>query len=141
MTILGVRTGTVRSVLIFKTLFPMVLGATAVQIYGLAVGLRAPVIVILMILGAAGVGILTFSILTMRRDGQSLDETIRPYPASPAGVDLEALRNAERLDPPGEPYPHHEDYVESPGDTFAELTTRVAGDTPFLENLYRRKRK
>ena len=37
----------------------------------------------------------------------------------------------------GDPYPHHEDYPESVGFDQGQLTSRISGSTPFVEDLAR----
>ncbi|HYL34749.1 MAG TPA: hypothetical protein VEV17_02420, partial [Bryobacteraceae bacterium] len=40
-----------------------------------------------------------------------------------------------------DPYPHHEDYPESPGQDQGQLTSRLPGSTPLLEELATAYRK
>jgi hypothetical protein len=42
--------------------------------------------------------------------------------------------------PTGEPYPHHEYFTESPGLDQGQLTSRIPGDTPFIESFLSRRR-
>jgi hypothetical protein len=41
--------------------------------------------------------------------------------------------------PTGDPYPHHEDYPESAGFDQGQLTSRISGSTPFIEDLVHRQ--
>lgn len=57
-------------------------------------------------------------------------------------ADVYAPRDVSVEPPTGEPYPHHEDFVESQGFDQGQLTARIPDETPFLEGFFsRRSRK
>jgi|SRR5271165_4561058 len=80
---------------------------------------------LLMGITTCGVGwALLFSVLEMRRLGNSEGpkEDPDPYPA----------RRVTVAPPTRDPYPHHEDYVESQGFDQGQLTSRIPDETPFV---------
>lgn len=87
---------------------------------------------------ALACGIL-FSVLEVQRLAQSAKvgaegapkEEVDPY--SPRTVSVEP--------PTGEPYPHHEYYMESQGFDQGQLTSRLPDSTPIIDTFMRRKQK
>ena len=76
-------------------------------------------------IGTVGVGwAVLFSVLEMRRlaNAGGPKEDPNPYPA----------RTLTVAPPTGDPYVHHEDYVESQGFDQGQLTSRIPDDTPFF---------
>jgi len=66
----------------------------------------------------------------------------RGVEAVKAEADIYASRSVPVNPPSGEPYPHHEQFVESAGFDQGQLTSRIPGETPFLESFFsRRSRK
>jgi len=51
-----------------------------------------------------------------------------------------ATRTVAVKPPTGEPYPHHEYFVESAGFDQGQLTSRIPGSTPFLDSFVERWR-
>jgi len=135
MPLLSVRNRSIRSTLTFESLLVMVLAAAVALIAGLLAGFQWGMVLTMMLAVAILIGALFFSVMAMRHTGHPLDEVAEWGPEGVPGVTMEALREAERLNPKDEPYIHHEQHVESPGDTFAELTTRLPSSTPFLAEL------
>jgi hypothetical protein len=80
---------------------------------------------LLMGIGTCGVGwAVLFTVLEMRRLGNSggPKEDPDPYPS----------RTLIVAPPTEDPYPHHEDYVESQGFDQGQLTARLPDALPFL---------
>ena len=94
---------------------------------------------ILTVIGAVVVGwAVLFSILEVRRLAQTPNEAAK------------ALENASNpystrtvvVEPStADPYPHHEDYVQSSGFDQGQLTSRIPDTTPFLNRFERLKEK
>lgn len=92
---------------------------------------------VLALIGAVVVGwAILFSFLEMRRlartpaeAAEDLEEASNPY--TPRTVVVEP--------PTADPYPHHEDYVQSSGFDQGQLTSRITEDTPLIDKLEARK--
>ena len=92
----------------------------------------------LALIGAVVVGwAILFSVLEVRRLAQTPDE---------AAKELEEASNPYTsrtvvVEPPtADPYPHHEDYVQSSGFDQGQLTSRIPDSTPFIDRFLRRRR-
>jgi hypothetical protein len=72
-----------------------------------------------------------FTILEMRRLAQTTQERAEDIVAEKK----ETYGPVTVQPPTGEPYPHHEDYPESAGFDQGQLTSRIPGSTPFIEDL------
>jgi hypothetical protein len=89
---------------------------------------------VLLLIGGISVawGIL-FTFLEIRRLAQTSKERAEDILA-----EEKERFGPETIKPPtGDPYPHHEDYPESAGFDQGQLTSRISGSTPFIEDLAR----
>lgn len=69
----------------------------------------------------------------LAQTGKSADEAVQEEP------DPYAPRTVVMGPPTGEPYPHHEDHVESSGFDQGQLTSRLTESTPFIDALLSRR--
>ena len=95
---------------------------------------------LLMLIGCLIVGwTVLFTLLEVRRLGGSPKHRASEGPEQDA--DPYAPRAVVVAPPTGEPYPHHEDYVESQGFDQGQLTSRIADTTPLVDRLLGRRKK
>jgi len=95
---------------------------------------------LLMVIGAVVVGwAVLFSVLEVRRLAQTPDEAAK---AREDASNPYSARTVVVVEPPtADPYPHHEDYVQSSGFDQGQLTSRIADTTPFIGKFEKRGRK
>lgn len=95
---------------------------TVLLVAGCLIGAWATVFTVLGFLGVA-------------QTEESADEAFKdePDPYGPRSLVVEP--------PTGEPYPHHEDHVESAGFDQGQLTSRLTGSTPFVDIFQSRRPK
>ncbi len=77
-----------------------------------------------------------FSLLELRGLAQTPKDRTSEEDADPY-----AARTVVVAPATGEPYPHHEDYVESQGFDQGQLTSRIPDSTPFVDRLLSRRDK
>ena len=94
---------------------------------------------ILAVIGAVVVGwAILFSVLEVRRLAQTPDEAAK---ALEEASNPYTTRTVVVEPPTADPYPHHEDYVQSSGFDQGQLTSRIPDTTPFISRFARRGRK
>jgi hypothetical protein len=91
------------------------------------------------VLAAAGASVLIWTIFFTLFEFRRITRPSR-------GVEVEESPGAEIriviVEPPtGEPYPHHEQYVESPGQDQGQLTSRLPDSIPLFDLLRWRRRQ
>jgi hypothetical protein len=94
----------------------------------------------LILMGAAAVliGGIVFSLLKTQRPVPSASSRrlARQYEAFQADlVRIEREKLLEQSTNSDEPYPHHENHPESPGQDQGQLTSHLPGSTPFFEGV------
>lgn len=82
------------------------------------------------------VGTAVFSVLEMYRNAKAGKGIAAASEALAEEPDPYSSRKVVMGPPSGEPYPHHEHHIESPGLDQGQLTARVPGSTPFVDKLF-----
>lgn len=116
--------------------------ATCVITYSLIARLVWWQSLLLLIVCLFGVWMIVFSFLEVYRATRNAKNTASE--ALDADTDPYASRTVTVGPPTGEPYPHHEDYAESPGLDQGQLTSQLPDWTPFMgrfPNLRRDKKQ
>lgn len=118
-------------------LLPMVAGATVALIFGLLVAASWPVCLMLMGAAAALMGGVAFTITQLQSLGLPRKPRTPDQPTRSVESKLRAQRQKLVKQPSDkyEPYPHHENYPESPGEDQGQLTSHLPGSTPFFGEL------
>lgn len=134
-----------KNALSFEYLLPMVAAATMALMFGLLIGASWPACLMLMGAGAALIGGIAYTLLQMHRLGIRTeacgpDQAMRHDTLAPDRSADSRLTGQRRMlvrQPVEgyEPYPHHENYPESPGEDQGQLTSHLSGSTPFFEEL------
>jgi len=104
---------------------------TSIILYSLTVGLRGWQSFLFLVGSLILAWSIVFTFVEVRRlarisknGGQAPEEESDFYPPRRIIVDP----------PTGEPYPHHEDHLESAGQDQGQLTARLSGVTPLIGN-------
>jgi hypothetical protein len=127
---------------LFECLLAMAAAATTALIFSLSSGVRWQLALALMGAAAALAGAALFTFLEMRklgraslRHGASGNEH-RSVESTYQITRAEQLeRTTEQLADRDEGCFHHENHPESPGEDQGQLTSHLAGSTPFCEKL------
>lgn len=130
----------------FESMLAAVAGATVALVFGLIAGLSAQECAALMIVTGLLTGGLAFSLLELRRRARRNPERelrrieeLKAFEIELAARRARAEQAITELVGP-EPYRHHEDHAESPGYDQGQLTSMLAGTTPFFKRLDREHR-
>jgi len=92
---------------------------------------------VLMLIGTVIVGwAILFSVLEVRRLGKSEKDVAAEREAD---VNPYTSREVVVKGPTNDPYPHHEDYVESQGFDQGQLTSRIPDTTPLVDKFLKRE--
>jgi hypothetical protein len=128
---------------LFESLLAAVAGATVALVFGLTAGLSGEEYAPITIVAGLLAGGLAFSLLELRRRAHRNPERDSKRIAELEAFEIELAAQRERAEEAmtevagPEPYRHHEDHAESPGYDQGQLTSRLAGTTPFLKRLDR----
>ena len=133
----------------YEELLAMIAAATTALIVGLMARIGWQNCLILIGSAAAFTGGVLFALLELHRLGRAAsgNAAILAQNTSDANqsIRLRAFASLRRImmqpAESNDPYPHHEDYPESPGQDQGQLTSRLTGSTPLLEELATAYRK
>ncbi len=93
---------------------------------------------LLLLIGCLfGIWTIVFSFLEVYRAARNAKNSASE--AFNEDTDPYASRTVAVGPPTGEPYPHHEDFVESAGLDQGQLTSQLPGSTPFIDGFLNRR--
>ncbi len=120
----------------FETVLAVVVAAAIALIWSLAAGLSGPVTSMIVVAAVILVGGVTFSILEVRRSANRNQVQNTQFDEFDAALHrLEREKLAQQPKDVIESYLHHQQHPESPGEDQGQLTSHLAGTTPFFEKF------
>lgn len=114
------------------------IAVTCIVLYSLMAGLAWSQVLLLMI---GCLFVLWAIVFTFFEVGRLAGASKKAGGPTPEGVDPDSPRRVIVEPPTGHPYPHHEDHAGSAGLDQGQLTSRLPGATPFIDELLDRRRR